>query len=117
MPGEGLDDLGLRVRAEGGGDASVEIADPSADRQDLGGEVGHDAGRDVLPGHNGLLGLGRGQGSGCDLVSAADVALDQPCPQPRLPDPTDRLRGLVAGQQSQRAAAVGVAKDRSRAGK
>src|SRR3954447_12562829 len=63
---------------------------------------------DVLPGHDGLLGLGAGQGSGRDLVSAADLPLDQPCPQPGLTGPADRLRGLIAGQQDQRAAAVGV---------
>jgi len=84
---QGLDDLGLRVRAERGGDPGVQLGDPRTDRQELGGEVGHDAGRHVLPGHDGLLCLARNHRGRCDLVSAADLPLDQPRPQPRVADP------------------------------
>lgn len=94
--------------SERGGDPGVELSDPCPDGQELGGEVDHDAGRDILSGHHGVLSLRRAQSGCCDLLGAADLPLDQPGPQPRLPDPSDRRRGLVAGQQDQRATGVGV---------
>ena len=60
------------------------------------------------PGTTVCWALAAARAAGRDLVGAADLPLDQPCPQPRLTGPADRLRGLVAGQQGQRAAAVGV---------
>lgn len=81
-PGQRLDDLGLRVDVEGRGDLGVEGGDPRPDRQELGGKVGHDAGGDVLPGDDAVLGVGRRQGRDGDPVGAADLLLGQPGTQP-----------------------------------
>lgn len=59
----------------------------------------------VLAGQCGLLSLGRFQGPGGDAVRVADTSIDQPGRQASQAASAEGGRGLVAGQQHQRALA------------
>ena len=102
-----LEDLPVRRHAGRGGRG----------REELRREISDDAGRHILSGHDGLLSLGRDQRGGRDLVGAADLPLRKPSPQPRLTAAPECLRSLIAGQEDQRAATVGVVERPLSAGK
>lgn len=55
----------------------------------------------ALPGHGGVLGLGRGDGRIGHGLGPADFAVLQPGREPARADPAEADWGLMAGQQDQ----------------
>lgn len=71
------------MTAEPRGDPRIDVLGPIIDRQQLGRQVGHDQGSDVLTrNNNSVLRGGSLDGVGGDLAAAADLPLGQPGVQP-----------------------------------
>lgn len=106
--GQGLDDLRLRMAAERLAYLPIDPLQAVVQGEDLRGQVSDDPRGDVLAGQRGLLGLSSFQGRGRDFVGAPHAAIGQPGRQPGPPAAPDGGRGLVAGQQHQRAFVAAV---------
>lgn len=114
---QGLDDVGLGVGVEGLPYLLVDVLEPVVQGEDLRGDVRGTAGRDILAGQRDVLSPGDLQGGGGDCVGVADVASPEPGGEAGLAVAPYGCRGLMPGEQDERAFVIGVAEGLFQRGK
>ena len=104
--GHAQDDFGVAVAAKSLLDHRVGVADFGVEGHHLLGQPGHHGGRQLLAGHDGVLGFSGFDRGGCDGIGVAGLAFTQPGHQPGSPGAAQPIGGLVAGEQDQRGLAI-----------
>jgi hypothetical protein len=95
--GHRLDDRRLPVLLEAVHDLEIEALEALVEGEDVGRQLGDDAGGHGVAGQHGRLRLGCGDGASGDAGGVTHVSASQPVRQPYLSDATEPVRAGIAG--------------------
>nr|CAA09800.1 Hed protein [Mycobacterium avium subsp. paratuberculosis] len=106
--GHAQDDFGVAVAAKSLLDHRVGVADFGVEGHHLLGQAGHHSGRQLLAGHDAVLGVSGLQRGGCDGIGVAGLAFTQERGYSSATGAAQRVGSLVASKQDQRGTALVV---------